>query len=332
MQTASGRKFALGCDIGATKVSLALAFSRGVIEERVVDSTRRMRKPESLVSEVSAMISSMLGRKGLSRSDCVGIGVAFAGPVSFTEGKVIYGTNIPGWDDIPLAGMLSDALSIPASIMNDANVGALGEYRHGGHGQGDLLYVTISTGIGAGLVIGGRVYEGSSKVAGEIGHTTVAENGPSCGCGKRGCLETLSSGLSIARIASERMRRETSSLIDRAGANGETVNSAMVFEEARKGDMLSSEIVESACRYLGFALAGATMLMSFSTIVLGGGMAREGEYLRKRVEFYTRKELARGPNEKVRILVSRMPERVVDIGAIELAFDAASERESHGAV
>lgn len=314
-------KFALGCDVGATKVALTLAHKPGMIKDRVLDSTPRMQGPETLVAEVVSMAEKMLKRNGLSKTDCLGIGVAFAGPVDSRQGLVIHGTNIPGWDNIPLGSMLKDAFGVPVTVQNDATVGALGEYRHGGiAGSGDMLYITVSTGIGAGLIINGAPYQGANSVAGEIGHSTVIEQGPRCGCGKLGCLESVSSGLAIERLAVERMQRVDTTLRSRARENGGKVTPAVVFEEARKGDMLASELVENACRYLGFAIASAVMLMSFSSVVLGGGIAKEGEYLRKRVEYYTRRELARGPNDAVRILVSRMPDTVVDVGALELVF------------
>ncbi len=319
---ASQRRFALGCDVGATKVSLSLGFTSGEVSDRITDTTHRMKEPETLVREVSSLVQRVVERNGLSIRNCIGLGVAFAGPVNGREGTVLYAPNIPGWDNIGLKKLLEQSLELPVTVMNDANVGALGEYRHGGTaGPGDMLYITISTGIGAGIIVDGKPYEGALSVAGEIGHVTVIENGPRCGCGKSGCLESIASGLAVERQAVERMAREETSLRDRAVKEGNRITSAIVFEEARKGDPLASEIVETACRYLGLVIAGAVMLMSFSTVVLGGGMAREGEYIRKRVEFHMRKALARGPNEAVRLLVSRMPDSIVDIGALDLAFD-----------
>lgn len=324
--SAQGSSFALGCDIGATKISLALAFEPGKIVDRVLDLTKKVNGPEELTAQLSAMIGELLGRNKLSMANCVGLGIAFAGMVDASEGRVIYGPNLGGWENVPLKSMLEARFTVPVLVRNDANMGALGEYRHGGlAGGGDMLYMTVSTGIGAGVIIGGRSYEGANSVAGEIGHVTVADSGPLCGCGKHGCLEAMASGLSIERIANERMKSETTSLTLRASENGGRVNSAIVFEEARKGDTLSTELVESACRYIGLALAGAVMLMSFSTVVLGGGMAKEGEYLREKIDFYTRKELAKGPNSAVRILVSGKPESVVDLGIIDAVFDAHTE-------
>lgn len=317
-----GRKFALGCDIGATKIALALAFEPGEVADRVQDLTRKIKSPEDMSVQLSLMIDELLGRNRLSMENCIGLGVAFAGPVNGREGRIIYAPNMAGWENVPLKNILESRFSVPVLVRNDANMGALGEYRHGGiAGSGDMLYITISTGIGAGIIVDGNSYEGANSMAGEIGHTTVVESGPRCGCGKSGCLEAVASGLSIERLANERMKSEETSLRSRAMEKGGRVNSAAVFQEARKGDRLSTELVESACRYIGMAVAGAVMLMSFSSVVLGGGMAKEGEYLRERVDFYTRKELAKGPNMGVRILISEKPESVVDLGILDAVFD-----------
>lgn len=318
------RKFALAIDIGATKVSLALGYRPGEISDRLTDMTCKMKEPESLLSELSGMISSMVEKNRLSMKNCMGLGVAFAGPVNGKDGTVLYAPNIQGWENFPLRQLLEKKTGLRVWVQNDANAGALGEYRHGGiAGGGDMLYITVSTGIGAGIVIGGKPYVGANHMAGEIGHMTVIEQGPICGCGKSGCLETVASGRSIERIALERMEREETSLRLRAQEAGGRVSSSAVFEEARKGDMLAAELVENACRYLGTAISGALMLMDFSTVILGGGVAREGEYLRKKVEFYTRKCLAGGQSRPASILVSRLPDSVVDIGALELVFEGA---------
>ncbi len=318
----SNRKFALACDIGATKVSLSLAYRPGEISDKLTDMTDRMKEPESLINELSGMISGMVEKNRLSMKNCMGLGVAFAGPVNGREGTVLYAPNIQGWENVPLRHLLEKKTGVRVRVHNDANVGALGEYRHGGiAGAGDMLYITISTGIGAGIVIDGKPYEGANHMAGEIGHSTVIERGRKCGCGKSGCLETVASGSSIERIALERMKVEETSLRRRALETGGRVSSIVVFEEARKGDILAAELVENACRYLGTAISGALMLMDFSSVVLGGGVAREGEYLRKKVEFYTMKGLARGRTRPASILVSRFPDSVVDIGALELVFE-----------
>ena len=308
-------------------MSVSLSRRPGFIDDRIVDMTHRMRRPADLVSEVCANIGTLLDRNGLHISDCIGMGVAFAGFVRRSEGIVVASPNLEGWGDTPLADMLANKLGIPVFLDNDANAGALGEFRYGGIAQGkDFLYVTLSTGIGAGIIIDGRPYEGACHVAGEIGHSTFIMDGPKCSCGKNGCLEAISSGLAVERIANDRLHREETSLKRRADSGGGRVDAKIVFEEARNGDPLAMEIVDTACRYLGLALSNAVMLLSVSSIIIGGGMAREGEYLRRKVEHYMRKDIAKGPNESVELHISANPTGVVDLGALELVFANYSAR------
>jgi glucokinase len=315
-------KFALGCDVGATKVSISLGRKAGWIDDRIVDTTQRMRRPDELVSEVHTIIEKILKKNGLEISGCMGLGVAFAGFVKNAEGVIVAAPNLEGWNNTPLGAMLEERLGVPVRVENDANVGALGEFRHGGIADGrDFMYVTLSTGIGAGIIINGRPYEGVYHVAGELGHTTVMPDGPRCNCGKTGCLETVSSGLAVERIANDRLKREETSLRKRAVENNGRIDARTVFEEARNGDMLSMEIVDNACKYLGLALSNVSMLLSFSSVIIGGGMAKEGEFLRKRVEHYMRKDIAKGPNEQMELHISKKPSEVVDLGALELVFE-----------
>ncbi|MEM3857350.1 MAG: ROK family protein [Thermoprotei archaeon] len=319
----SSRKYAIGCDVGATKISVSLSFQRGTIADRVISQSRTSYGPDGLIRQIGLAYEELERRHSLSKEDCIGIGVAFAGFVRSVDGHVFFSPNMPGWTGASLRSLLQDHFSVPTSVHNDANVGALGEFVHGGQIRDeDFLYVTVSTGIGGGMIINGRIYEGPSHVAGEIGHTTVLENGPRCGCGRYGCLEAVSSGSGIARIAAERMKSEKTALSKHV-VEGKEADARVIFQEAKNGDALCAGIVDDACKFLGLALANAVTLMGFRKVVVGGGMAREGEFLRSRVERHMLRFLAGGPNEDVSLLISRYPDSIVDIGAVELAFMAA---------
>ncbi|MBX8633225.1 MAG: ROK family protein [Candidatus Thermoplasmatota archaeon] len=321
------KKFALGCDVGATKVSVSLGTQPGIIADRMVDRTHRMESPDEMISEISGMAHRMMDKNQLNISDCLGICFAFAGFTNSEEGVIITSPNIKGWRRTPVRSMLEKEMKVPVIVENDADVGAYGEFRHGGSiSSEDFMYMTISTGIGAGIIIGGRPYHGQNHNAGEIGHTTVLADGPKCNCGKNGCLETFSSGLGIERAANDRLQTERTSLRSRADDNGGRVDARIVFEEARKGDLLSLEIVDTACRYLGMSISTAVMLLSLSSVVIGGGLSNEGEFLRERVEHHMRKNIPAGPNENARLLVSKKPLDVVDLGALQMVFDAFAGR------
>ena len=193
------------------------------------------------------------------------IGVSFGGPVNWAGGRVILSHHVPGWEDAPLVEMLRERFGAPVAMDNDANTAALGEWRFGvGAGCDSLLYVTVSTGIGGGWVLGGQIYRGADSMAGEIGHLAVDPAGPVCVCGKRGCVEAIGSGTNIGRAMNER-RGES-------GWTAEKVN-----REAEAGGPLAVEVMERAAQALGIGIGYAITLMNPQKVIIGGGVANAGE-------------------------------------------------------
>ncbi|MEK7787040.1 MAG: ROK family protein, partial [Chloroflexota bacterium] len=179
--------------------------------------------------------------------------------------RVILSHHVPGWEDTPLVEMLRERYGAPVAMDNDANTAALGEWRFGvGAGCDSLLYITVSTGIGGGWVLGGQIYRGADSMAGEIGHLAVDPNGPVCVCGKRGCVEAIGSGTNIGRAMNER-RGES-------GWTAEKVN-----REAEAGDPSAVEVMETAARALGIGIGYAITLMNPQKVIVGGGVANAGQ-------------------------------------------------------
>lgn len=189
--------------------------------------------------------------------------------------------NLPGWDRVPLRQLIEDSLGIPTTLENDANAAVLGEHRFGaGRGVAHMIYVTVSTGIGGGLILDGRLYHGATGMAGEIGHTTVLPYGPLCGCGNRGCLEALASGSAIARRARERVAHGVPTRIaDLAGNDPELITAKLVAEAASEGDAEARGILAEAMNYLGIGMANLVNLLNPELIVIGGGLTHIGERL-----------------------------------------------------
>lgn len=218
------------------------------------------------------------------------IGVSFGGPVDAARGLVRLSHHVPGWEEVPLAERLRAELGAPAAVDNDANVAALGEWRTGaGQGAASLLYVTISTGIGGGWVLGGRIWGGADGMAGEIGHLIVRPGGTLCACGRRGCAEAEACGWAIAAKARERLEARSwkleagseglqtgSTLLALAGGKPEAITAQMVAQAAAGGDDLAQDVLDDAARALGDALGAATSLMNPERIVLGGGVTKSG--------------------------------------------------------
>ncbi|MBZ5545062.1 MAG: ROK family protein [Acidobacteriia bacterium] len=209
-------------------------------------------------------------------------GVSFGGPVDFERQRVT-SLHAPGWEDFPLGEWTRETLGLPCRLDNDANAGALGEFRYGaGRGLRSLVYVTISTGIGGGLISDGRLIRGRDSMAGEIGHLPVSENGVLCSCGARGCLETFCSGTAIAQRGQEWATRRPESvarMIEMSGGVIENITAQAVVQAAAEGNMAAEGILREVGRWLGRALLVVIRLLNPDKIVLGGGVAQAGKLL-----------------------------------------------------
>jgi glucokinase len=205
-----------------------------------------------------------------------GIGVAAPGPIDPFSGVVLRAPSIPGWENLPLRKILSEALQAPVYVGNDANVAALGEWVYGaGQGHQDMIYMTVSTGIGGGIIVNGQLLLGANGLAGELGHITVLPDGPLCSCGMRGHLEALASGPSIASWVNEQLQNGAASEL----RPGTQLSANQVAAAARRGDPLAIAAFERAGGYLGQALADFINIFNPSAVILGGGVSRSGELL-----------------------------------------------------
>ncbi|MEE9202256.1 MAG: ROK family protein [Dehalococcoidia bacterium] len=269
-------------DIGGTKVRAAVVAADGTVLGRPVGLLTQAHKgPEAVIGRAVQGLHRALARAGRSAGEVAGIGIACAGLVEPEKGVVVSSPNLPGWDRVPLRERIEAALGVRTFLDNDANAAALGEHRFGaGRGYSHLMFITVSTGIGAGLVLGGRLYTGAWGTAGEVGHMTLEPGGPPCGCGGRGCLEALASGTAIAQEAVRRLKAgEPSQLLELSRGRPERVTAELVGQAAMAGDGLAREVVERAATYLGIGLANAVNLLNPEVVVVGGGVSRMGELL-----------------------------------------------------
>lgn len=269
----------LALDFGGTKLSAAIA-ARGNQEwlaRRRIFTTATTDGPGEYraMLEIARQLIAEVGRP-------LAIGVSFGGPVDARQGIVRLSHHVANWEEVPLQHNLEIEFDLPVAIDNDANVAALGEFRFGaGHGCQNLLYLTVSTGIGGGWIIEGRPYVGSEGMAGEIGHTIVHPGGLLCACGRRGCLEAEASGLGIANraksyLAGSGMKAEY--LRQLATGDPDHITAKMVSQAAAKGDELSQKILTESAQRLGLGLGNALNLMNPDRVILGGGVTKSGEY------------------------------------------------------
>jgi len=209
-----------------------------------------------------------------------GVGISFGGPVAADGRTVRLSMHVAGWEQVPLATHVEGALGLPAIVANDGDAAALAEY-HFGAGQGvrHLLYLTVSTGIGGGIIIDGRLHRGERAWAGEAGHQVLKPDGPPCPCGRNGCLEALASGLSIAREARLRLRGPDGATSLLSAIPPGALTAQHVAEAAAAGDALARAVWNEAMGWLGIGIASAANLLNPGRVVLGGGLTRAGALL-----------------------------------------------------
>ena len=290
-------KYCFGIDIGGTTVKIGLVAENGEIVTRWEIPTRKGSDPACLLEDVKTSLENCMAEKNMEKADILGIGMAAPGPV--TEDGVLHGCVNIGWGDVDLDDLAEDVIGIsPVRIGNDARVAALGEAAYGaGKDAESMLMVTLGTGVGGGVVLGGKILMGMSGVAGEIGHMTIDPyETETCGCGKKGCLEQYASATGMVRAA-ERFLKEKN--MDSVLRQKDAVSAKDLWDAAKAGDKLANEIVDFVCDRLGSALANAIYLVDTEMIVIGGGVCAAGQFLLDKVEnAYNGKVFAHSRNKK----------------------------------
>jgi glucokinase len=267
----------LALDYGGTKHTAAVVAPG----ERRWRAYRRVSSPPDADVKYDIETMHLLARDLLGETRPGAIGVSFGGPVDATTGMIHLSHHVPGWESTPLQEILEAEFGAPASVDNDANVAALGEHHFGaGQGYENLLYITVSTGVGGGWILNGQIWHGAEGMAGEIGHTVVDPDGPACTCGKGGCLERLASGLYIAQRAREWLETQPDrGQVLRTLINDdlEAVTAQLVSQAAAQGDDLAWEALEVAAWALGIGIGNAANLVNPQRFILGGGVTKAGE-------------------------------------------------------
>nr|WP_258875329.1 ROK family protein [Paenibacillus sp. VMFN-D1] len=268
-------KMIVGVDLGGTKIATGLLDASGRMLARSQKATAGLKSSEEVIQSIVDTITEVSGEYEIA-----GVGLASPGAVDTRRGIIRNGVNLPGWNGISLQAELEKRLQVPAKLINDANAAAWGEYVYGaGRGAQSMVYVTLSTGIGSGLVLDGKLYLGTSSFAGELGHTVVDPNGALCGCGQRGCWETYASGTAIARQASEAAAAAAEGMTQMtalAEAEGVPLSAKHVFQAAAMNDKLAQETLEQVIHYTGLGLMNIIHSFNPDCIVIGGGVSRAG--------------------------------------------------------
>lgn len=314
----------LAVDLGGSQARVAVANSSLQLAARMSEPTDHTRGPEGVVEQLTRLCRLSCDKGQIGLSDLTRIVIACPGPLDSREGIVFNPPNLLGWNRVLLRDMMVAALDVPVLLVNDANAAALGEFHFGaGRGCRNLVYLTVSTGIGGGVVVGGVLLEGTSGSGGELGHMTIDRNGPLCPCGNIGCLEALGSGRAIARRYAEALAAR-GHVPDAPGA----VSARDVARLAADGDRLAGDVFGDAARAVGTGVVNCVNIFNPEVVVLGGGLTNAGDLLFVPVRDMVGRYALPRPRESVRIVAAELGADVGLIGAAGVALAAREPAES----
>jgi len=277
------KKYGFGVDIGGTTCKIGLFETTGILLDKWEIPTRTENHGENILPDVAASVFAKMEEKSIAKEDVQGVGIGVPGPVT-AEGVVLKCVNL-GWDVFDVAKDMHARTGFQIKVGNDANVAALGEmWQGGGKGHKNMVMVTLGTGVGGGIIIGGKMVAGSKGGGGEIGHIRVnPEETATCGCGKHGCLEQYASATGIVRLAKLKLEETTEDTVLR---NANPLTAKDVFDGAKAGDAVADAVVEQMASILGNALANVACVVNPEIFVIGGGVSKAGTIITERVQKY----------------------------------------------
>ena len=280
------KKYLFGVDVGGTTVKLGLFDPEGEVLEKWEIVTLKEDAGSHIIPDIADSIKSKMAEHAIDKADVIGVGIGVPGPVT-DDGTVLLAANL-GWGKKNINDELGDILGINVKAGNDANVAALGEmWRGGGRGYKDMVAVTLGTGVGGGIIIGGKIVCGATGAGGEIGHIHLEDSETdTCGCGRKGCLEQYASATGVVRIANKKLAESDKASVLR---NGE-VSAKAVWDAVKEGDELAIEVANVYGEYLGKGLAAVANVVNPQIFVIGGGVSKAGdiliEYMKPHFEKY----------------------------------------------
>ncbi|HEU5141307.1 MAG TPA: ROK family protein [Bacillales bacterium] len=306
-----------GVDIGGTKVAVALVNEQGEIVVEDTIPTEVEKGPDHTVENIVDVIRKLTKDNDLAIE---GIGIGSPGPLNAKEGIILKPSNLRTWRNYPIVDKVRERFQIRTVLGNDADIAGLGEYVFSLDGKHEnVAYVTVSTGVGGGIISNGRLHEGSSSSAAEFGHMIAEKDGPLCGCGRHGCVESFSSGTGIANRMTERVLEHPDHPLFELAKSGR-LTAKEAFEAYEDGDQLAHEVIEKAEDYLAIALANMITVLNPSVLIVGGGVAigqpRYIEAVEKKITGYAMEENV----EAVTIVKASLGAKAGVIGAAALAM------------
>ena len=317
-------KLLCGVDIGGTKLSTALITEAGEIIDKCIECDH-VDKPECLmVDQIIYTVKRLIRHNGLQESDLLGIGIGCAGHIRFRDGVIITTSNLKGYKNYALRDAVQASFQIPVILDNDANAQAFGEFKFGaGKGFDSMVFLTISTGIGAGIILNNKLYRGMTGTAGEFGHTIVEpESSLVCTCGNRGCLMACACGMALPHLFKQKIEAGmTTSLNLPKNFNYASVDGKLLKQGLEQDDRLSMEIILDSAKYVGIGIYNIFQALNPPLIVLGGGLMSWGDFYFNQIKRTFYKYAGNMIFDPLEIAVSQIGPDVGVIGAASLVLE-----------
>ena len=271
--------YRIGIDLGGTFIAAGLVNEKLQIVDKLSVRTNAPRPMEAIADDMASLARALLERSGLRREDLAAVGVGVPGTANRENGRLEDANNL-GFDDEPFLPVLEERLGLPVRFGNDANAAAWGEYRVSGHREDSFVMMTIGTGIGGGVILNGKLWDGVNGAAAEFGHMTIRYDGVPCSCGRTGCFEAYASATALIRQARERMETDRETLLWKlCGGEADRVEARTVFDGAAAGDAACMELLDTYTTYLAEGTANIINLFQPASLCVGGGVSRAGEAL-----------------------------------------------------
>ena len=314
------KEYVIGVDLGGTKILTALADLEGNVLQRSRVLVGDVKDKDAVVTKIKETIKNVTTETEVDLEQVAGIGLGCPGPLDIEEGLIHHTPNLD-LDDVNIKEELSD-LNTPIHLENDANAAALGEQWFGaGKGADNMIYITVSTGIGGGVIINGDIYHGTSDGAGEIGHMTLDPNSVvQCGCGNFGCLEALASGTALSRLGQDALKAEEETMINDLVDEISEVDGAVVAKAAQEGDEVAVELMNTLGERLGTGLASLINIFNPSRIVFGGGVSNSWSLLEDKIWETIEARAMDSLSDKVEIIPAKLGSDVGVVGAVATAL------------
>lgn len=309
--------YAIGIDIGGTYIKSGLVNEKG----NIIYFHQEKTYQDGLepIDAIYKCIDNILSNSGINSTSIIGIGVGTPGTIDVIHGVVDYSSNLK-WEHYPLKDLIENKYHKTTRVINDANAATYGEFLYGGHGKiNNAVMLTLGTGVGGGIIIDGKLFEGNLGKAGELGHITLILDGLPCGCGRAGCFEQYASTRALVNQCREALKSHPESLIHKLINNEDELDGITIFKALKQGDKMTAQVLDRYIKYLSEGIMNYCNIFRPDAIILGGGIAEEKEYLLSKIQSYCLKyHYGYRHTPKVAILAANLGNKAGIIGAASL--------------